>query len=302
MGFILNSSGVFSRSDVEQLRDQYVALISSDPLSSGNLAVKATSSQGLESVLQDGTVIHVPENTAAIMADCDRLVDIASEPGVYSWNLTATRSDIRNGAKAPKTTNIFAAFNKIAFAEELPSMEHIFYINLNETDLFALNTPVKVLYNDPLFGRATLTFKMSFSARIINPEAFFKTCKARNATLDDYFGNASLTKPPAKEVINRISDALNIIATRHKVPFFEFDAHKKDIKDALNEALLTDWIKNRGMEVGTLRLENITADPQTMAKLAEYQKPPATKTCDFCGTELPNDPGITRCPSCGAPV
>ena len=171
MGFILNSSGVFSRSDVEQLRDQYVALISSDPLSSGSLAVKATSSQGLESVLQDGTVIHVPENTAAIMADCDRLVDIASEPGVYFWKLTTTRSDIRNGAKAPKTTNIFAAFNKIAFAEELPSMEHIFYINLNETDLFALNTPVKVLYNDPLFGRATLTFKMSFSARIINPEA-----------------------------------------------------------------------------------------------------------------------------------
>ena len=302
MGFILNSSGVFTTSDLEQIRDQYVALISSGPLNPDMLMVKATGSQGLEHTLQDGTVIHVPENTAAAMADCDRLVDIAPEPGIYFWNLTAGKSDIRNGAVAPKTTNIFAAFNKIAFAEELPSMEHIFYINLNETSLFEIKDPVKVLYNDPVLGKATLTFKMSFSARIINPEAFFKTCKARNATLDDYFGNASLTKPPAKEVIKRISDALNIIATRHKVPFFEFDAHKKDIKDALNEALLTDWIKNRGMEVGTLRLENITADPQTMAKLAEYRKPPATKTCDYCGTELPNDPSIVKCPSCGAPL
>ena len=271
MGFISNIAGTISDSINSEIQDQYLEAFRTDSLGQTMLVKRAQRmnargrNQGSSDVISAGSKVIVPEGTYALMIDNGKIADSVTTPGMYTWENSSSPSVLSGGIKSVASD----VFERFKFAGEVTKIQRIYYVNGLEIMNQSCNEPIHLPYPDPVYGNVYFTFKITFSFRIVDPVKFFKKT-GKETTVYDYMGSPYKPKMPVLEVQDHMEEALNLCASRDKIPFPVLLSHKSKLKDAVNESVSKCWYEERGMVIESIALTNLTLDKESRERVERF--------------------------------
>ena len=166
------------------LADQWLEVYEPDDMgdqtvfTSGVKIRKGQNTKGTDQTVSNGSIIHVYDNQMMLLVDGGKVVDYTAEPGYYKVDNSSLPSLFNGQLKE----SVKETFSRIKFGGATPTLQKVFYINLQEIKgiKFGTRNPVNYFdsfYNAELFLRAHGTY----SIRITDPLLFYKEVIPRNA-------------------------------------------------------------------------------------------------------------------------
>ena len=271
MGFISNVAGTLSDSIKSELDDQFLETFKTDSLGQTILVKHAQRidckgfNQGNSEIISAGSKIIVPEGTYALMIDNGNIVDSVIVPGTYTWNNSSSHSILSGGFKGV----VDDVFNRFKFAGEVVKVQRIFYVNGLEIMNQTSNKYLEVPYPDPIYGTLYFKFRITFSFRIVEPVRFFM-CTGKATSVLEFMGSPACPRQPVLEVMDHMEQALNICATRDKLPFPQLLAYKSKLKNAINETVSRLWYEQRGMVIESIALTDLTLSESSRNRVEQF--------------------------------
>lgn len=261
------------------LADQWQEVIEADDMgertvfTSGVLIRRGQNMKGTKDTVSNGSIIHVYDNQFMMLVDGGKVVDYTAEPGYYKVDNSAMPS-LLNGEFGE---SLKETFNRIKFGGQTPTMQKVFFINLQEIKgiKFGTRNPINYFdsfYNAELFLRAHGTY----SVKITNPLQFYAEAIPRNA---DRVDMESINDQYISEFLETLQSAINqMSADGTRISHVTSKARElgKYMADILDE----DWNKMRGMEIQSVGIASVSYDEESQ-KLINVRNEGAMLGTDF---------------------
>lgn len=240
---------------------------------SGVLIRRGQNMKGTQDTVSNGSIIHVYDNQFMMLVDGGKVVDYTAEPGYYKVDNSAMPS-LLNGEFGE---SLKETFNRIKFGGQTPTMQKVFFINLQEIKgiKFGTRNPINYFdsfYNAELFLRAHGTY----SVKITNPLQFYAEAIPRNADRVDI---ESINDQYISEFLETLQSAINqMSADGTRISHVTSKARElgKYMADILDE----EWNKMRGMEIQAVGIASVSYDEESQ-KLINMRNEGAMLGTDF---------------------
>lgn len=268
--------------------DQYKELVNCNDMGMATLVrpgevVKNSfgKNKATNNVITDGSGIIVNEGQCVIIVEDGKIIDSCSEPGKYVYNNTAAPSILTSGldgfAKTLSTIN-----QRIRTGGQADHVQKVYYVNTKELmdNKFGVGN---VPFRD---GEFDFTVKISaygkYSYRIVDPLAFFTNVVGN---IDTIFHRSRIDGQLKAEIQSKLQPVLGKIS-RNRVSYDQLPLYTNEIANALNEELMNDWVKKRGIAVETFAISSVTPDEASAKLIEEFQASRVYTNANMLGARL----------------
>ncbi|MBO5069428.1 MAG: SPFH domain-containing protein [Roseburia sp.] len=244
------------------LADQWLEVYEADDMgdrtvfASGMLIRKGQNVKGSSNTVSNGSIIHVYDNQFMMLVDGGKVVDYTAEPGYYKVDNSSLPS-LFNGEFGEALTE---SFSRIKFGGQTPTMQKVFFINLQEIKgiKFGTRNPINYFdnfYNAELFLRAHGTY----SIRITNPLQFYAEAVPRNK---DHVEIEEINEQYLSEFLEALQSSINqMSADGTRISYVTSKARElgKYMADTLDE----EWNQMRGLEIQSVGIASLSYDEES---------------------------------------
>ncbi len=280
MGLIYAALSSFSTT----LSDQYLEYFICDALPSEVLAAKGQkknnkggSNKGSDNVISSGSKIVVNEGQAMIMVDNGIITEIATTPGVYTYDSAASPSFFSSSFGAGIKNTFKETWERMKFGGVIAKDQRIYYFNTKEirANKFGTKNPVpfRVAYNDPGdIGRPfTIGVKCfgTYTYKIYDPSLFFANVCGNfegqffKRTDDD------LDEQLRSEFLSKLQPGFGNLS--NSIRYDELPMKVDELTQAMQKALVDLWRNRRGIDVDLVNIDSVTISPEDEAKIKKYE-------------------------------
>ena len=259
--------------------DQWLEVMEPDDMgdktvfTSGVRIRKGQNTKGTDNTVSNGSVIHVYDNQFMMLVDGGKVVDYTAEPGYYKVDNSSLPSML-NGELGE---SVKETFNRIKYGGQTPTMQKVFFINLQEIKgiKFGTRNPINYFdnfYNAELFLRAHGTY----SIKITNPLQFYAEAVPRNR---DHVEIDEINEQYLAEFLEALQSSINqMSADGTRISFVTSKARElgKYMADTLDE----EWNQMRGMEIQSVGIASVSYDEESQ-KLINMRNEGAMLGGDF---------------------
>ena len=253
----------------ENWKDYFVC----DSLSDNVLMVKGVKrgKGGSGEVITNGSGIVVNEGQCALIVDEGRVLEVAAEPGNYTFDTTASPSVFDGGFEGIKNT-FKDLIGRFTYGGEVNKTQRVYYVNTKEIfgNLFGTATPVPFRIIDRNLGLDVdmpIRCNGEYSFRIVNPLVFYKNVVGNKA---DYYTKDELSSIMKAEMLSSLQPAFAAIA-QQGVRYSEVPAHVDVLAKAMQDALQEKWTNARGIAFASIAVNSVSMDEENEKKLRDAQ-------------------------------
>lgn len=248
------------------LADQWLEVIEPENMGAQTLFTsgikmnrKSQNRKGTKDVITDGSVIHVYDNQFMILTDGGKVIDYTAEPGYYVVDNQASPS-LFNGNFSDA---LGEAFERIKFGGQTPSVQKVYYLNLQEIKgiKFGTRNPINYFdnfYNAELFLRAHGTY----SIRITDPLKFYAEVIPRNMGQVEV---SDVNEQFLFEFLEALQSSINQMSA-DGIRISYVTSKGRELGKYMSDTLDEEWRQNRGMEIVSVGIASISYD-ETSTKL-----------------------------------
>lgn len=259
--------------------DQWLEVYEADDMgertvfTSGVLIRRGQNVKGTSDTVSNGSIIHVYDNQFMMLVDGGKVVDYTAEPGYYKVDNSSMPS-LFNGQFGD---TLKEAFNRIRYGGQTPTLQKVFFINLQEIKgiKFGTRNPINYFdsfYNAELFLRAHGTY----SVKITNPLQFYAEVIPRNRNRVEI---ESINDQYISEFLEALQSSINqMSADGTRISYVASKARElgKYMADVLDE----EWNQLRGMEIQAVGIASVSYDEESQ-KLINMRNEGAMLGTDF---------------------
>lgn len=206
--------------------------------------------------ISNGSKIMIAPNQLMILCDGGQIVDYCASEGYYEVYLS-TAPSMFNGelSSAVKET-----FHRIKYGGQPSASQEVYFINLQEIKnlKFGTRNPLQYFdnfYNAELFVRCHGTY----SIKITDPLKFFEEVVPRNA---NYVSTQVLSDQYLEEFLMALQSAVSSMS-QDGVRISNLGARSMDIVTYLDQQLDTIWKEQRGIDLISVGIGNISYDEES---------------------------------------
>ena len=259
--------------------DQWLEVYEADEMgdktvfTSGVMIRRGQNKKGTDGTVSNGSVIHVYDNQFMMLVDGGRVVDYTAEPGYYKVDNSSLPS-MFNGEFGE---SLKEAFNRIKFGGQTPTMQKVFFINLQEIKgiKFGTRNPINYFdnfYNAELFLRAHGTY----SIKITNPLQFYAEVIPKNQERVEI---DSVNEQYLSEFLEALQPSINqMSADGTRISYVTSKA--RELGKYMATTLDEDWNQMRGMEIQSVGIASVSYDEESQ-KLINMRNEGAMLGGDF---------------------
>ncbi len=259
--------------------DQWLEVYEADEMgdktvfTSGVMIRRGQNKKGTDGTVSNGSVIHVYDNQFMMLVDGGRVVDYTAEPGYYKVDNSSLPS-MFNGEFGE---SLKEAFNRIKFGGQTPTMQKVFFINLQEIKgiKFGTRNPINYFdnfYNAELFLRAHGTY----SIKITNPLQFYAEVIPKNQERVEI---DSINEQYLSEFLEALQSSINqMSADGTRISYVTSKA--RELGKYMATTLDEDWNQMRGMEIQSVGIASVSYDEESQ-KLINMRNEGAMLGGDF---------------------
>ena len=260
MGLIKALTGSVIGTVLDTWKDYFVC----DSLDNDTLMVKGTKRGfgGSGDVITNGSGIIVNEGQCALIIEEGNILEVANEPGSYTFDSSLSPSIFDGGLEGLK--NSFKdAVERFTFGGEVNKSQRVYYVNTKEImeNRFGTATPI------PFRVEISVKCNGEFTFRIVNPVVFYQKVAGNKA---DRFEKDELISIMKSEMMDALNPAFGKLSDLN-IRYSELPSHTTEIKDALREALRTRWEENRGIALDSLTINSVTIPEADAEKIKNIQ-------------------------------
>lgn len=242
--------------------DQWLEVYEADNMSDqtvftrGVMIRKGQNTKGTENTVSNGSIIHVYDNQFMLLVDGGRVVDYTAEPGYYKVDNSSLPS-LFNGQFGE---SLKEAFSRIKFGGQTPTMQKVYFINLQEIKgiKFGTRQPINYFdsfYNAELFLRAHGTY----SIKIINPLQFYAEAVPRNK---DHVDISEINEQYLSEFLEALQSAINQMSA-DGVRISYVSSKARELGKYMSNVLDEEWNQTRGMEIQAVGLASVSYNEES---------------------------------------
>ena len=270
MGLIKALTGSVIGTVLDTWKDYFVC----DSLDNDTLMVKGTKRGfgGSSDVITNGSGIIVNEGQCALIIEEGNILEVANEPGSYTFDSSLSPSIFDGGLEGLK--NSFKdAVERFTFGGEVNKSQRVYYVNTKEImeNRFGTATPIpfRVIFDKTTGSEVEISVKCNgeFTFRIVNPVVFYQKVAGNKA---DRFEKDELISIMKSEMMDTLNPAFGKLSDLN-IRYSELPSHTTEIKDALREALRTRWEENRGIALDSLTINSVTIPEADAEKIKNIQ-------------------------------
>lgn len=230
--------------------------------------------QGQSNILSNGSIIYVPENTAAFIFSQSGIEEVITEPGGYEYRngqLSVFDKQSRDESGIVKTLFNQTA-QRIGFSGMSADDKRVGFVNLRELRGIKFGTRGPLAYNDLYYETDLEVYAYGlFSIKIVEPVAFvrnFLPANARSYSFNDFESRSQLVA----EFLHSFIVALNSLSTEYRISQLPSQAGR--IADQIrseNENAGT-WRQRFGIELCGVAIENIEFSDDSRELVHNYSE------------------------------
>ncbi len=212
--------------------------------------------KGTENTVSNGSVIHVYPNQFMMVVDGGKVVDYTAEEGYYTVN-NSTLPSLFNGQFGD---SLKESFNRVRYGGMTPTVQKVFYVNLQEIKgiKFGTRNPINYFdnfYNAELFLRAHGTY----SIKIMDPLLFYAEAIPKSR---DRVEIEAINEQYLSEFLEALQSSINqMSADGIRISYVASKGRElgKYMADVLDE----DWRKMRGIEIQSVGVASISYNEES---------------------------------------
>ncbi len=229
---------------------------------------------GLENVLSNGSIIYVPENTAAFIFSQSGIEEVITEPGGYEYRngqLSVFDKQSREEAGVLKSV-LSQTAQRIGFSGMTPDDKRVSFINLRELRGIKFGTHGPLAYNDKFYGTDLEVYSYGlFSIKVTDPVKFvrnFVPANVRGYSFDDLEARKQLVA----EFLHSFIVAVNSLSFEYRISQLPSQANRIAKEIAGEDANAGTWGERFGIELCGLAIENIEFSEESRELVRRYSE------------------------------
>ena len=230
--------------------------------------------QGQSNILSNGSIIYVPENTAAFIFSQSGIENVITEPGGYEYRngqLSVFDKQSRNESGIVKTLFDQTA-QRIGFSGMSADDKRISFVNLRELRGIKFGTRGPLAYNDLYYETDLEVYAYGlFSIQIVDPIAFVRNFLPAN--VGSYsFNDLESRSQLVAEFLHSFIVALNSLSTEYRISQLPSQAGK--IADQIHSEgeNAGTWKERFGIELCGVAIENIEFSDDSRELVHSYSE------------------------------
>ena len=215
--------------------------------------------QGQSNILSNGSIIYVPENTAAFIFSQSGIEDVITRPGGYEYRdgqLSVFDKQSRDESGIVKTLFDQTA-QRIGFSGMSADDKRVSFVNLRELRGIKFGTRGPLAYNDLYYETDLEVYAYGlFSVKIVEPVAFVRNFLPVN--VGSYsFNDLESRSQLVAEFLHSFIVALNSLSTEYRISQLPSQAGKIADQIRLEGENAGTWKERFGIELCGVAIENI---------------------------------------------
>ena len=262
------------------MADQWKEFFYCDSISKDVLVVKgqkqtgsrSSNNKGNDNVISNGSGIAVADGQCMIIVEQGKVVEICAEPGEFTYD-TSSEPSIFAGNLGESVIEGFKTVGKrFTYGGDTAKDQRVYYFNTKEIMNNKFGTPNPFMFdvvNKELGMRRTVQVRCNgvYSYKITNPLLFYaEVC----GNVQQEFTREEIDEQLKTEFIDALQPAFASLSELELRPA-QIPAHTKELKDAMNNALKSDWAERRGISVQSIALNPITLTSEDMKKINQME-------------------------------
>lgn len=215
--------------------------------------------QGQNNILSNGSIIYVPENTAAFIFSQSGIKDVITRPGGYEYRdgqLSVFDKQSRDESGIVKTLFDQTA-QRIGFSGMSADDKRVSFVNLRELRGIKFGTRGPLAYNDLYYETDLEVYAYGlFSVKIVEPVAFVRNFLPVN--VGSYsFNDLESRSQLVAEFLHSFIVALDSLSTEYRISQLPSQAGKIADQIRLEGENAGTWKERFGIELCGVAIENI---------------------------------------------
>lgn len=229
---------------------------------------------GSDDILSNGSVIYVPENTAAFIFSQAGIEEVILEPGGYEYrNGEATVFDAKDRHdKGFGKILLSQAADRIGFSGMSAEEKRVAFVNLREIRGLKFGTRGPLVYNDLFYGTDLEVFSYgTISVEVVNPVTFVRNFLPPNCSsysLDDPRARKQLVS----EFLSSFITAVNTLSSNYRISQLPSQAGSITKTISSEEENAGTWPERFGLKLIAVAIENIEFSDESRELVRRYSE------------------------------
>ena len=253
----LLKAGIGAASGV--LADQWREYFYCESLGDGIIAAKgmkrtsrrSSNKRGEDNIISNGSIVAVNEGQCMMIVEQGRVIELSAEPGIFIYKNDLSPSIFAGNLKDGLKGAAKDAWDRFKFGGGPGKDQRVYYFNTKELLGNKYGTvnpiPFKVMI-DPSINRflgISVRCNGEYSYKIVNPMLFYtNVC----GNVQNEYNREEIDSQLKSELLTALQPALARISTKG-IDYSEIPLYTRDITEALNEELSSQWAEKRGLQV-----------------------------------------------------
>lgn len=227
---------------------------------------------GSEDILSNGSIIFVPENTAAFVFSQAGIEQVITEPGGYEYrNGEATVFDERDRAEKGIGSILFDnAADRFGFSGMSSEEKRVAFVNLREMRGVRFGTRGPLAYNDLFYGTDLEVYAYgSITVQVTDPTLLLRNFVAPN-TISCSLDDVSVRSQLVAEFLQSFITAVNALSSTYRIS--QLPAQATGIAQAIagESANAGTWEERFGLRLVSVAIENIEFSDESRELVRQY--------------------------------
>ena len=229
---------------------------------------------GAEDILSNGSIIFVPENTAAFIFSQAGIEQVITQPGGFEYRdgEASVFDEQDRREKGLGKIILDQAVDRIGFSGMSSEEKRIAFVNLREIRGLKFGTRGPLSYNDLFYGTDLEVFSYgSFSVQVSDPELFVRNFVPANVSsysLDDPQARSQLLS----EFLNSFIAAVNSLSATYRVS--QLPSQTNEIAAAISseDENAGTWPERFGLRLAAVAIENIEFSDESRELVRQFSE------------------------------
>ena len=287
MGFIKAFAGSVSGELANQWKEFYVcdSLPSQVIIKRASHKVSGRSANKKADVddISKGSTVIVNEGQCAILVSQGKILDVAAEPGAYTWN-DGTSPSFFSGTISEV---IKKGWERFSYGGENPVQQRVYYVNMKQLlgCRFGTPTPVPFRVVDANIGLdldTSLRCNGIYSMKVSDPVALYRSVAGN---VEDEFTVEQTNDQLRAEFVQALQPAFAQLSGMGIRPS-ALPGHTKEISDAMRAELTGPWMEHYGLELISVQIISATIPEEDQKAISDIQRQAVYRSKGLAGAAL----------------
>ncbi len=233
---------------------------------------RSSNTKGEDNIISNGSGIAVADGQCMMIIEQGKIVEVCAEPGEFTYD-SSSEPSIFAGKLGESIVATFKTIGKrFTYGGDTGKDQRVYYFNTKEIMDNKFGTPNPIMFeviNKRIGMARTVQVRCNgIYSYVISDPLLFYTHVCGNVASE--FTRDQIDSQLKTEFIDALQPALGALSEQELRPA-QLPAKANELKNAMNEALRTEWAQNRGITVSKIALNPITLTDDDMKKINEME-------------------------------